>query len=343
VANEFKYAIRAEDKSKQAIDSAQRNMGRAEQSAKRLGNVLKSAFTVGAIIAVGRTVARVASDLEQAYAKQEAAERKLAAAVKNNPMLDPRSQTQLQGFASELLELMAMAAAWGRNEGEIKTMTTAAADLSAGLGMDLQTAMRGLNNLMEGNVTTLSRYIPALRDLTDEQIANGDAMEIVNKQFGGMAEAMRDTTEGSMKAFANAWGDLKEEMGERAARRMQPVRDFFRGLIEDFTSAIAEQNTFIENQERIAVIASGGSLGGADADPLIKQLQQQIQDANRRISESQATLQTLGTPKHSRAAGYMELATDTHNAIIAEEYARIARLEEQLAIVQEQAAEQQKN
>lgn len=350
MANEFKYTIRADDKSKPAVQSAKREMRGMEDSAKRLGNVLKGAFTVGAIVAVGRAAFKAARELEQAYAVQERAERKLAAAVRANPMMDPKSATRIREFASELqgvstigdettISMAGMLAAMGRNEDQITDLMQAAADLSAATGISLDSAVRNLNKTFGGLTGELGELMPELKNLTTEQLMAGDAITVVREQFDGMAESMRDTVDGSMKAFSNAWGDLKEEMGERAARRMQPIRDFFTGLITDLTDAVAKQNDFIANQELIEGVASGArGLGGADADPLIAQIQNQLSEAYRSIHRSEMELERLGSLGNQRGVG---VGIEAHESNIAKNLESIAELEHQLAVIRRESAQQQ--
>lgn len=306
MANVFQYMIRATDRSKAATDQAQGNMRDMGNTAQRVGNLLKGAFTVTAIVAAGRQIARISNDLQKAYAVQERAEKKLAHAVSASPLVDGTAVASLQQFASELqgittigdevaIDLAAMAVTWGRNESEIRQLITASADLSEALGLDLQTAARGVNNLMEGNITTLSRYIPELRNLTEEQIASGEAMELLEQRFGGMAEAMRDTTEGSMKAFANAWGDLQEQLGRRAAERMTPIRNFFTGLIEDFTDSIEAIGDLKDALLDIQRVWTGAIdiTQVANLERYIATLEQQEQNIQRDIQRIQQQLRGL--------------------------------------------------
>lgn len=249
MANEFKYTIRADDKSKQATQSAQRNMGKMESSARKLGNVLKTAFSVTAVIAIGKKIGDVVKDLSAAYAKQETAERKLAAAAANNPLLDEGNVRNLERFASELqsvstvgdevtLSFAGMLASMGRSEEQIKTIMTAATDLSAATGISLDSAVRNLNKTFGGLSGELGELIPELKDLTKEQLEAGEGVELVARQFDGLAQSMQDTTEYSQQQFQNAWGDLKEALGKSFAEDAQPVRDYFTNLITDMTNTI---------------------------------------------------------------------------------------------------------
>ena len=298
MANEFRYTIRADDRSKTATDEAQRNMRDVGQTAQRVGQALKTAFTVTALVAAGRQLARISSDLQKAYAVQERAERKLSQAVAASPLVDGTATHRLQEFASELqgittigdevtIDLAAMAVTWGRNEKEIRQLITTSANLSEALGMDLTTAARAVNHVFEGNITQLGRYVPELRNLTAEQIEAGEAMEILEQRFGGMAEAMRDTTEGSMKAFANAWGDLQESFGREAAERMRPVRDFFTDLMSEFHNRLTTLQNFRDAMRDIIAV-SGGEIAVAE----VRNVENYLDGLERRAQEIQAEIRS---------------------------------------------------
>lgn len=185
-------------------------MGSMENSAKRLGNALKTAFTVGAVVAVGKAIVNVTSDLVRAYAQQEQAERKLAAAASQNPLLDDSSVKSLRDFATQLqrvttigdettLSFAGMLASFGRTEEQIQDIITAAVDLSAATGISLDSAIRNLNKTFGGLTGELGELIPDLKELTEEELRQGRAVEEVGRMFAGLGEEMADTTDGAMK------------------------------------------------------------------------------------------------------------------------------------------------
>lgn len=104
-------------------------------------------------------------------------------------------------------------------------------DMSTAMGTDLKSSAiqlgKALNDPAEGAVA-LRRVGVSLTDQQMEQIKafqkSGDllsAQKIILKElqteFGGMARAMKQTTEGALKSANNAWGDLKETIGEKLA------------------------------------------------------------------------------------------------------------------------------
>ena len=62
----------------------------------------------------------------------------------------------------------------GLTREESKTATQQAIALSRAYGIDLNTALVGVVNTMEGNTSTLSRYIPALKGVEDSTETNSD-------------------------------------------------------------------------------------------------------------------------------------------------------------------------
>lgn len=219
------------------------------------------------------TVSAVVSDLSNAYRKQAQAETQLETAVRNNPYLNEANVATLKFFASELqsistvgdeelLPMMAQLAANGRTQKEIMDITRAAVDLSASGTMDLNSAVSALNATYNGMAGTLGRQNGAIKNLTEEQLKNGEAVKIISEQYKGMAKKVADTT-GSAQQLANTWGDFKEHIGSGIEKALTPVRKTITGLIQDVNNAIDDLKKAKENEGKSKNIASGK---GTDAD-----------------------------------------------------------------------------
>lgn len=219
------------------------------------------------------TVSAVVSDLSNAYRKQAQAETQLETAARNNPYLNEANVATLKSFASELqsistvgdeelLPMMAQLAANGRTQKEIMDITRAAVDLSASGTMDLNSAVSALNATYNGMAGTLGRQNGAIKNLTEEQLKNGEAVKIISEQYKGMAKKVADTT-GSAQQLANTWGDFKEHIGSGIEKALTPVRKTITGLIQDVNNAIDDLKKAKENEGKSKNIASGK---GTDAD-----------------------------------------------------------------------------
>lgn len=213
----------------------------------KLGGVVSgvSAAFGGMAKAVQLTINTI-SDLSTAALTQIKAEKQLESAAKNNPYLNKSNVSQLKEFAGqlqkvgtigdeELLPMMSRLAAAGRTQTEIQDIMSAALDLSASGAMDMNSAVNALNGTLNGNAGTLGRQISGIKDLTQEELKSGKAIELVAKQYKGMASESAKAV-GAGQQFKNAWGDLKEQLGMGFAKASAPVLRFFTSIVEKVTA-----------------------------------------------------------------------------------------------------------
>jgi hypothetical protein len=112
--------------------------------------------------------------------------------------------------------------------------------------MDQASIMLGkaLNDPIAG-VTALRRVGIQLSDQQEQQIKNfmavndiASAQKVIlgelETQFGGLARAMAETSEGKIKQLKNAFGDLKELFGTRLEKAIIPFVESLTKAIEDF-------------------------------------------------------------------------------------------------------------
>jgi len=311
------YTIKAKDESRQGIQSATQNVD-------RLGGAIQKAFSAAAITAAAVAIKKVGTELITAYGEQEAAERRLQAAASNNPYLDDQSVTNIQNYASELQKLStvgdevaiaqaSMLAAMGLTEDQITTTLGVAADLSAGLGIDLNTAVRGLGQTFEGTSGQLGRYVPQLRNLTEEQLRAGEGVEMLREQFNGMAAELADTTLGAVQQFQNAWGDFKEVSGEMWANFFTPMLQGFTDLIEKMTETRDAKNQLWEAMQ------SGGA--GMSSGDLQSAISAQLKEVERLQGIVATDVTGLFLDELAKAEGRLAELTLAARAAATEEYA----------------------
>ena len=80
-------------------------------------------------------------------------------------------------------------------------------------GIPADTMIRGLSGSMTGQAGTLSRYVPKVRELTEEQMKQGEAIALVRDQFFQLATEQRTTFTGAMASLNNAYTDFLEVLG----------------------------------------------------------------------------------------------------------------------------------
>lgn len=201
--------------------------GAASSFTSKMGSLASSAGPVAA----GLTVAVMAvkkfieglKAANEAFKVQEKAEKALQKAAENNPYLQKESVQRLKEFASGLqeisnygdegtLDIMAQLASTGRTEAEIMKIMGAAADYAAAKHIDLKTAAETLNSTYSGMAGTMGRQIAEIKDLTDEQLKNGDAIDLIAGKYKGFAKEAVD----SGTQAKNAFGDFMESVGKIA-------------------------------------------------------------------------------------------------------------------------------
>ena len=279
-------------------DGAEKGINSLREKLKQLGNTstLKGLSNIGSIVngakvafdvaakAVKAVIAEI-KELTQAYKTQEDAETRLSVAARNNPYLDDFSVKKLKEYAGELqnigeigdetlLPMMAELAASGRTYNEIQDIMSAALDASASGMVSMESAVQSLNMSYSGATGQLSRLIPSLKDLTEEELRSGKAIEAVKKAYGGMAEATANTD----VQLANAFGDLRERLGGLLNRIIEPLQ---KGLLTAVNAANALW-------DKTSDILSGGEKEQATTlDGRLLKAKAELEELNRKAGETE--------------------------------------------------------
>lgn len=235
--------------------------GAASSFTSKMGSLASSAGPVAA----GLTVAVMAvkkfieglKAANEAFKVQEKAEKALQKAAENNPYLQKESVQRLKEFASGLqeisnygdegtIDIMAQLASTGRTEAEIMKIMGAAADYAAAKHIDLKTAAETLNSTYSGMAGTMGRQIAEIKDLTDEQLKNGDAIDLIAGKYKGFAKEAAD----SGTQAKNAFGDFMESIG----KIVNPMFEALNQKAKDFWGFMGAQvskfDSFLETQAR---------------------------------------------------------------------------------------------
>ena len=235
--------------------------GAASSFASKMGSVASS----GGAVAAGITAAILAAkkyietlkQANEAYKVQTKAENALAKAAENNPYLNRDSVRKLQDYASELqnisnygdegtIDIMAQLASTGRTEAEIMKIMGAAADYAAAKHIDLRTAAETLNATYSGMAGVMGRQIADIKDLTDEQLKNGDAIDLIAQKYKGLAQEAAD----SGTQAKNAFGDFMESVGKIAAPTFELLDKKAKSFWESMTEKMNSFNKLLEKARK---------------------------------------------------------------------------------------------
>lgn len=249
-----KDANSAIDKVSSKLNELKKRLGK-NKSANLVTSFSGIVKAFGLVTSAIKNAGAVIKDLNETALVQIKAEKQLETAAKNNPYLNAQSVSQLKNFASELqnigtigdeqlLPLMAQLAAAGRTQAEIQEIMSAALDVSASGVMSMESAVKNLNKTFSGLSGELGESVPQIKNLTKEQLKNGEAVKVIAKQYKGMAEETAKAT-GSGIQLSNAVGDLKEQLGMGWAKIIAPVQRLFTNLVNKVTEAIKFVNEFL--------------------------------------------------------------------------------------------------
>lgn len=193
------------------------------------------------------------NDLLGAYHKQEVAEAKLTAAMKNVKTASADATDELIKQAGalqklttygdeEIINAQAMLATFQLNEEQIKAITPrlldmAAASQAAGKAdADLQSIAIALGKGFTGQIGILGRYGVVLDKARIETEGFAGIIKSLDDNYKGMAETVAATSAGALTQFQNQMGDMKEDVGELMSDYLMPFLKLFKSMLDAFDS-----------------------------------------------------------------------------------------------------------
>lgn len=151
---------------------------------------------------------------------QQQAEQRLLTALKGRSDMQQRLIAEAGELQSRstlgdeaIIGQQAYLASLGMTEEQIGHVIEASAQLSYATGMTLDSAVKNLAKTYGGLTGELGESIPKLKELTTEQLKNGEAVDFILENYKGFAEAAAETGIGPIKQLKNAWGDFLEQIG----------------------------------------------------------------------------------------------------------------------------------
>lgn len=314
--------------------------GAASGLANKLGGVASSggvaAAAITATVMAAKKYIETLKAADEAYKVQEKSEKALTKAAENNPYLNGEGVERLKAYAGELqkvsnygdeatIDVMAQLVSTGRTESEVMKIMAAAADYAAAKHIDLKTAAETLNSTYSGMAGTMGRQIAEIKDLTDEQLKNGDAIDLIAKKYKGFAaEAVDSGTQAK-----NAFGDFMESVGKMANPMFEGLNQRAKSFWESMTEQMNKFNDALKTasckwgiggihravNEGVDVInstytnsATGEEKRGADfqTTEYLKWLKEELEWRKKLTSEEQSALTeiTLELKQRERLAKY---------------------------------------
>lgn len=184
---------------------------------------------------------------------QEDAVNNLNNALRTSQSFSEEASKSFQEFASQLqtvtrfgdeaiLNQIALAKSFGATNEQAKQIVSAAADLSAAFGIDIQSATRNVAKTLGGLAGELGETIPQLKELGVEGLKAGKGIEFIAQRFSGAALRDVNTYSGSVDQLKNAFGDTLEAIGRIITTNPQLVQAIkgVTSILGDATKGIDE-------------------------------------------------------------------------------------------------------
>jgi len=192
---------------------------------------------VPATLAIGG-LALAAGDAFKAFAEDEAAANKLAVSLKNSTKATDAQVAAVEDFISSTSKAAAVAdddlrpaldnlVRGTKDVAKSQELLQLALDISAGTGKDLTAVTDALSKAYNGNLTSLQKLDPSLRQLVKSGADTDEVFKALGNTFGGQAAAQAETAEGQMRNLSIQMGELKESVGAAVAPIVQKLLPAF--------------------------------------------------------------------------------------------------------------------
>ena len=246
-----------------------------------------------------------------AYSEQERVEKKLKAALGSSTDALLKQASALQGitiFGDEaVIAQQAFLASIGMTEQQIMKILPVAADLSAATGITLESAVRNTAKTFSGLAGELGELVPQLRDLTEEEMKAGEAVEVMADLFKNQASAEAKTLSGRLSRVKNVMGDIAEDIGESLAPALDDLAFAFlnaMGEVEE-TEAIEKQidvqKRLLERYEALNGTVHKQSILHSDGKTITQDYTKAIESSKNKIIELENQLLDIQTKKDEQA------------------------------------------
>lgn len=146
-------------------------------------------------------------------ALQQAGDKDVAGALEHFQNFADLMQETTTAEGDHVIQLLALAKATGVSNTAAEKLAKTAVDLSSATGEDLDSSFKALLNTMKGSAGAVAAFAPELKNLTEEELKSGKAVDYLAGKFKGFGEAALQTFGGQMAQAKNYLGDIMEEIG----------------------------------------------------------------------------------------------------------------------------------
>lgn len=244
-----KIIIKAQDQTKQGVNSAKKNLQGLDEVVSSFGINISKLTSIAGVATALAGLAKAAKDCMGAFLATESTYLSLQGsfsdsssyniAISNIGKLSEVSLASRKSIAA----LYSQLASLGKSNKEIEKLMSAAIAFSNVTGKDLQGAVDGLLDTLKGSVGYFDKYIPELMTLTKEELAAGKAIDIVNDKLGELSKTVSNQSYGQVvKNIDDHINSIKENLGQALLEAASPLLDFVNGVLGKIDDAVQQAN-----------------------------------------------------------------------------------------------------
>jgi hypothetical protein len=255
------------------LDEFEKKASKSTNSVEKSFGAMKAAAAAAVAVFAGKQVVDFFAAGIDAAVAQENAMRQLQTALEQTGESSDKAMKQFGDFANEMeattkfaddvvIQQVAIAKSFGVTNEQAETLVKTAADLASATGQDLPAAVQQLGKTYGGATGKLDEMLPALRGLTKEQLANGEAVRLLAERYGGAAEAEIQTFSGALLQTKNAVGNFQEAIGAvivenpAVVAAIKGMRDVFSKLEEIVVANRDTIGTWVTNGVQFAAFSA---------------------------------------------------------------------------------------
>lgn len=285
-------------KTSKAVADTSKNISAMDSVLKSVAQGIAGAFAVQKIIAFGE---------ESVKAFQEAERNALL--LKSAVSVNGGLQQDFEDLIAQSVELQKVtifsddaiqqaqtaALQFGLTKDQVKALIPVITDFASATGQDLQTALDGVIQGINGVGRGLKIYGVTIDENGTRQSRLAEITDQLTKKFDGQAKALGETASGAAAKYANQLDDLQEKIGEKLAPKIEGLKSFFLNLADAALDASEDIGSFIDALVKINPIIS--LLKGEDpleniksvfvnAEKDVKELTKTAIDENRKMVDA---------------------------------------------------------
>lgn len=249
---DLKFGIKAIDQASKPLKKVRGEVDKTQKSHRNLKPVLLGA--AAGFAAVGAAAAKALTE----FAEYEKSLNRLNTNLKLIGVTSKAAQREFANIATEIqnvttlsdgaaLEIQSMFLSLGAAPEQVKLAVQTTADVAAATGRSVEEIGRQIAKTFGGYAGELGETIPALKELTQEQLRAGEALGLLSDRFGGAASEEVKTLAGSYAQLKNSLSDVLKIFGSMIAEGtniggfFQFITDKVNGLVLALGGGTEEQ------------------------------------------------------------------------------------------------------